>query len=113
MASAKDGARGLSAASHSDKGRDVQTALPVRPMPRTQRPSPARDRARKTGCGLQCKGLGAALLLDGVASVAGGYHFADRASLLVARDAWCADATAAAATYGPIGEWDVSEVTDF
>ena len=38
--------------------------------------------------------------------------FADRAALLAARDAWCADPTAAALTYGPIGLWDVSNVTD-
>lgn len=38
--------------------------------------------------------------------------FADRAALLRARDAWCTDSTAAAAIYGPIGQWDVSRVTD-
>jgi surface protein len=41
-----------------------------------------------------------------------GHSFADRAALLVARDAWCADPTAAAATYGPIEQWDVSNVDD-
>ena len=41
------------------------------------------------------------------------YVFADRAALLVARDAWCADPTAAALTYGPINAWDVSAVTSF
>ena len=38
--------------------------------------------------------------------------FADRAALLAARDAWCADPTAAAVTYGPINSWDVSAVRD-
>ena len=38
--------------------------------------------------------------------------FANRAALLVARDAWCADPTAAAAIYGPISLWDISQVTD-
>mgnify|MGYP003329510587 CR=1 FL=1 len=40
------------------------------------------------------------------------YAFANRAALLVARDAWCADPTAAAATYGHISTWVVSAVTD-
>ena len=38
--------------------------------------------------------------------------FPNRAALLVARDAWCADPTAAAAIYGPIRLWDISQVTD-
>lgn len=38
--------------------------------------------------------------------------FASRSELLVARDAWCDNPTTAASTYGPIGQWDVSEVTD-
>ena len=38
--------------------------------------------------------------------------FPNRAALLVARDAWCADPTAAAAIYGPISLWDISQVTD-
>ena len=38
--------------------------------------------------------------------------FAQPAALLVARDAWCADPTAANATYGPISLWDISQVTD-
>ena len=38
--------------------------------------------------------------------------FADRAALLVARNAWCADKRAAAATYGDIDTWDISRVTD-
>lgn len=38
--------------------------------------------------------------------------FADRSALLIARDAWCENATSAAAAYGPIGNWDVSRVTD-
>lgn len=39
--------------------------------------------------------------------------FESREELLKARDAWCLDATSAAATYGPIGKWDVSRVKDF
>jgi hypothetical protein len=38
--------------------------------------------------------------------------FADRAALLVARDAWCANSTAATMQYGAIGTWDVSAVVD-
>ena len=38
--------------------------------------------------------------------------FADRAALLLARDDWCANKTNATAVHGPIGEWDVSRVTD-
>ena len=38
--------------------------------------------------------------------------FADRAALLAARDAWCTNSTAASVTYGPIGQWDVSQITD-
>ena len=45
--------------------------------------------------------------------LAAGYQFADRAALLVARDAWCKDPVVARATYGPIAEWDVSRVSDF
>ena len=41
-----------------------------------------------------------------------GHSFADRAALLAARDAWCANSTAAAITYGHISTWDVSVVTD-
>ena len=40
------------------------------------------------------------------------YRFNDRASLLTARSAWCADPAAARATYGEIGRWDVSRVSD-
>lgn len=40
------------------------------------------------------------------------YVIADRTALLAARDAWMADPVAAAATYGAIGTWDVSRVTD-
>ena len=47
----------------------------------------------------------------GVGLVAAQHVFADRAALLTARDAWCANSTAAAATYGPINTWDVSAVT--
>ena len=39
--------------------------------------------------------------------------FANKAELLVAVHAWCDDWTTAQQTYGPIGEWDVSRVTDF
>ena len=38
--------------------------------------------------------------------------FADRASLLLARNAWCDDRSAASETYGPIGTWNVSQITD-
>ena len=38
--------------------------------------------------------------------------FANRTALLVARDAWCTNPTAAAANYGPIAQWDVTLVTD-
>ena len=41
-----------------------------------------------------------------------GHAFANRAELLVARDAWCADPTVAAATYGAIGTWDTSRISD-
>jgi len=41
-----------------------------------------------------------------------GHAFANRAELLVARDAWCANPTAAAATYGAIGTWDTSRIRD-
>jgi len=40
------------------------------------------------------------------------YRFNDRASLLTARSVWCADPAAARATYGEIGTWDVSRVSD-
>ena len=53
------------------------------------------------------------LMLQGAAASSGGGHvFADRASLLAARDAWCTDSAAAAETYGPIASWDVATVTD-
>lgn len=38
--------------------------------------------------------------------------FADRTALLVARNAWCANATAATIAHGTIGTWDVSKVDD-
>ena len=41
-----------------------------------------------------------------------GHAFANRAALKVAADAWCANPTAAAATYGAIGTWDTSRITD-
>ena len=44
--------------------------------------------------------------------VAGAYDFSDRTALLAARDAWCANPTTAAQTYGPIGEWSFVAVTD-
>ena len=57
--------------------------------------------------------LAVVLLLGGVSPAAGQNNvFANRAALLVARDAWCADPTAAAAIYGPINLWDISQVTD-
>ena len=41
------------------------------------------------------------------------HSFANRAALLVARDAWCSNPTTAASTYGQISTWDVSAVDDF
>ena len=41
-----------------------------------------------------------------------GYSFANRSELLAARNAWCADQAAAIATYGAIGMWNVSALTD-
>jgi hypothetical protein len=38
--------------------------------------------------------------------------FTDRTTLLEARDAWCQNADSATATYGHIGQWDVTAVTD-
>jgi len=40
------------------------------------------------------------------------YVFNNRAELLVARDAWCSDPSAAATTYGDVNTWDISAVTD-
>ena len=37
--------------------------------------------------------------------------FANRDELLLARNAWCANSTAATAVFGGIGTWDVSRVT--
>ena len=54
----------------------------------------------------------ALVLLVSFLPAAVGYVFNDRKELLGARDAWCADATTASATYGPIGGWDVRRVTD-
>ena len=59
------------------------------------------------------KGVALLVLFGGVSPAAGQNNvFANRAALLVARDAWCADPTAAAAIYGPIRLWDISQVTD-
>ena len=59
------------------------------------------------------KGVALLVLFGGVSPAAGQTNvFANRAALLVARDAWCADPTAAAAIYGPISLWDISQVTD-
>ena len=41
-----------------------------------------------------------------------GHVFADRAALLVARDAWCANPEIAYEEYGAIGTWDISRITD-
>jgi len=41
-----------------------------------------------------------------------GHVFANKAALLVARNAWLSDPTAAAATYGAIGTWDTSRIRD-
>ena len=59
------------------------------------------------------KGVALLVLFGGVSPAAGQNNvFANKAALLVARDAWCADPTAAAAIYGPISLWDISQVTD-
>ena len=59
------------------------------------------------------KGVALLVLFGGVSPAAGQNNvFTNRAALLVARDAWCADPTAAAAIYGPIALWDISQVTD-
>jgi len=52
-------------------------------------------------------------LLLGVDPAMGQHVFNTRAALLTARDAYCANPTAAEATYGPIGTWDVAQITDF
>ena len=57
--------------------------------------------------------LPVALLLGGASPAAGQNNvFANRTALLVARDAWCADPTAAVEMYAPINLWDISQVTD-
>ena len=57
--------------------------------------------------------LGACVaLLVGGAEATAAHVFPDRAALLAARDAWCANPTTAATTYGHISTWDVSAVTD-
>ena len=40
------------------------------------------------------------------------YPLARHGALLVARDAYCTDPASAEATYGPIGDWDVSRIPD-
>ena len=40
------------------------------------------------------------------------YVFTTTAALRAARDAWCANPTSAAVTYGAINTWDVSRITD-
>ena len=57
-----------------------------------------------------CAALAALLL--GVGGAAGQTAFTDRAALLVARNEWCTNSTAAAAVFGAIGSWDVSAVED-
>ena len=66
--------------------------------------------SRAQGGGGRCLAL--LLLLGGVSYVPAQTVFNDRASLLTARSAWCADPAAARATYGEIGTWDVSRVSD-
>ena len=51
------------------------------------------------------------LLCSIVPRVVGEYVFADRAALLTARDAWCANPTGAAETFGAIEKWNVAAVT--
>ena len=41
-----------------------------------------------------------------------GHVFTSRAALLTAVHAWCVDKYAAAAIYGPINGWNVSQITD-
>ena len=41
------------------------------------------------------------------------YTFTSKADLKTAVDAWVSDSTTAAATYGDINSWDVSQITDF
>jgi surface protein len=45
-------------------------------------------------------------------AVRAGHVFEDRVALLAGRDAWCADAALAEATYGHISTWNVSGVAD-
>ena len=56
--------------------------------------------------------LGVLLELLQRASMAAGATFASRTELRTACNAWCADAASAAIEYGPIGDWDVSQVDD-
>ena len=59
------------------------------------------------------KGVALLVLFGGVSPAAGQNNvFANKAALQTAVHAWCADPAAAAATYGPIGLWNISQVTD-
>ena len=92
------------APSPSPRRRDRSSA--ARAIPRWTTHARSARRRLRARAGLS------ALLVFGFETVGGQTVFADRAALLVARDAWCADPTAAAVTYGAIGTWDVSAVTD-
>ena len=59
------------------------------------------------------KGVALLVLFGGVSPAAGQNNvFANKAALQTAVRAWCANPTAAAATYGPINLWNISQVTD-
>ena len=59
------------------------------------------------------KGVALLVLFGGVSPAAGQNNvFANKAALQTAVRAWCANPTAAAATYGPISLWNISQVTD-
>ena len=54
-----------------------------------------------------------ASLFAAAADAGGGYAFADKSALEAALEAWCDNPSAATATYGAMGTWDVSAVDDF
>ena len=70
-----------------------------------------RSAARALGRGATATWAKGLLLFRFFPRVAGEYVFADRAALLTARDAWCANPTGAAETFGAIEKWNVAAVT--
>ena len=59
------------------------------------------------------KGVALLVLFGGVSPAAGQNNvFTNKAALQTAVRAWCANPAAAAAIYGPINLWDISQVTD-